>query len=65
MKKLLTLTLCAALLLSLLVGCGTESKKETQPTEPVAQESPEEANVLKIMIIRCWEKRYGNFLKFR
>ena len=54
MKKLLALALSAALLLTLLAGCGAETQKETQPTEPtepVAQESPEEAKVLKIMII--------------
>lgn len=54
MKKFLTLTLCAAMLLSLLAGCGAEKQEETQPTEPaeeVLQESPEEAKVLKIMII--------------
>ena len=54
MKKLFALTLCAALLLTLFAGCGAETQQETQPTEPteeVVQESPEEAKVLKILII--------------
>lgn len=54
MKKLFALTLCAALLLTLFAGCGAETQQETQPTEPteeVLQESPEEAKVLKILII--------------
>lgn len=54
MKKLLALTLCAALLLTLFAGCGKNTEEESQPTEPaedVVQESPEEAKVLKILII--------------
>ena len=54
MKKLFALTLCVALLLTLFAGCGAETQQETQPTEPteeVLQESPEEAKVLKILII--------------
>lgn len=50
MKRLFTIILAVAMLLSL-TACGTGGdQKETQPTQ-VATESPEEANVLKIMIL--------------
>lgn len=54
MKKVISLLLCILLSLSLLAACGAAQEPEpTQavPETPVIEESPEEANVLKIMIL--------------
>lgn len=61
MKKILAIVLCAVLLLSLLSACGSKTEVSrpddqknptTAPeTEPAPTETPEEAEVLKIMIL--------------
>ena len=57
MKKVIALLLCAVMALSLFAGCKADGEKKgaaTQPpteTTPAPTESPEEAEVLKIMIL--------------
>ena len=52
MKKVLCLILSAVMLLSLLSGCGGNPQETTAPTETqTPTESPEEAEVLKILIL--------------
>ena len=52
MKKLLALCLCAVVLLGMLPACGnTQDSAETTTEAPTPTESPEEAEVLKIMIL--------------
>ena len=58
LSKMISIFLCACMLLSVLAGCsGTPVATEpatvatTAPTEPKPTESPEEANALRIMII--------------
>lgn len=49
MKKMLTFALCAVLAFGMLSGCGNAAAGESQPTEYT--QSPEEAAVLKILMI--------------
>ena len=49
MKRLLTLILCAVLVLGLFVGCGTQSNPPAESTAPT--QSPEEAAVFKVLMI--------------
>lgn len=48
MKRIVVILLCVALLVAL-AACNGQQSMDTQPTSPT--ESPEEANVLKIMIL--------------
>jgi hypothetical protein len=54
-KKILSLCLCACMLLPVLTGCGNEpapvQTTATTPTVAKPTESPEEANALRIMIL--------------
>ena len=50
MRKLILFCLCAAMILGLLPGCQTAGEG-TATTQPAVTESPEEAEVLKIMIL--------------
>ena len=51
MKKLILICLCAAMLLGLLPGCGAAGGETSTTQATTATESPEEAEVLKIMIL--------------
>lgn len=50
MKRVLALILCVVMVLSLLPACGNEQKAPETTGKPAPTESPEEAEVLKIMI---------------
>ena len=49
MKRVFALILCLATVFGMLTACGTAETPET--TAPAPTESPEEAEVLKIMIL--------------
>lgn len=51
MKKLFIIFLCAVMMLGVLPGCGSTQTAGGETTEPKVTESPEEAEVLKIMIL--------------
>ena len=52
MKKLILIVLSLSLILGMLTACGnTQTAPETTATTPAPTESPEEAEVLKIMIL--------------